>query len=493
MAWNMDSSPQITTLASASSEPEDNETEPEVNLYLISWITVYCLPTLLTSGIIGTLVLIAIAVRMVRCGAVSTVLYVVIASLMDQPFLCLIAVDEWMQQFAHVDVRQMAVRSSASLCKLYPFVSDFVLHMSVWSMVAMSVETTLVRLNPKKWAAQLLRLDHARDVLLLLVVLLVCVNAHCFWTYTLVPLQMHGTSLRKPEGNHQFTDVCTYVRQGNQQNDIFFKFVWPILLIVLIDLLPVAIIVFCILMQLCARWRRVKRKDAILSSSVEKCEKINGNNGAESVLGELELSFICLCFYHVILLSPMSVYNLIDYIKNFDSPESSDGTEYFPPNLETSSAAAVSSRFLLYIFCSCKWLVMLVTSKECRRHLVHLCTCCCCRSIHHRFWTPCVSPAKPRLSRYIAYIVHHPPIGFLYIIRLVTGPNLMHCLRAWVNWEDLYSVRVHRVLGTIIVSVVTYYVCRPGGTPFSLTIPFKFVREHNSLLSSDFFPTISSL
>ena len=123
---------------------------------------------------------------------------------------------------------------SESICKVYPFVFNFLFHLSRWLIVAAAVEGFLSVKYPERLES-LCNLDRARAVILLLTVLLVCVNMHFFWSYELVPLE----DLHIPEL------FCTFAKYGHQHSEEFQNIIWPMLDIIISDVLPYLIVIVC--------------------------------------------------------------------------------------------------------------------------------------------------------------------------------------------------------------------------------------------------------
>jgi len=126
----------------------------------------------------------------------STVLYLLVAVIMDSIVIVLFGWDDWLKRFANINATQMSMDASDIVCRLYPFISDTALHLGTWLMVAMMTDTVLMRVYPGR-AMELLHRERAKSVILILTVLAICVNAQCFWTYALI--RIDKTTERAPK------------------------------------------------------------------------------------------------------------------------------------------------------------------------------------------------------------------------------------------------------------------------------------------------------
>lgn len=148
-------------------------------------------------------------------------------------------VDDCKCQF-QVDLSSRLMVYSESICKVYPFVFNFIFHLSKWLIVAMTIEAFIgVRYPPRQ--AKLCSLERARAIILLLTVLLVCVNLHYFWSFELVPL----TDFSLPPGL-----FCTFVKHGHQHSEEFQEIIWPIMDLLVAEVLPYVAIISCSIIML---------------------------------------------------------------------------------------------------------------------------------------------------------------------------------------------------------------------------------------------------
>jgi hypothetical protein len=168
-----------------------------------------------------------------------------------------------------LDVVNAARHWSEILCKLVPFVSDTTLHLSVWLVAAAAIETAVAhRRSPESQDSSAIvapggrgskrriqqQADLSRAVILLLIVLIVCVNAHCFWTHTFVPVDVGGVpqvGRRTTAGGER---VCiagvrpngigggSGAGSGKQSDEVFRSFVWPLVNLCVTHVGPLTVI-----------------------------------------------------------------------------------------------------------------------------------------------------------------------------------------------------------------------------------------------------------
>lgn len=181
-----------------------------------------------------------------------------------------------------VDVVVAARHRSEVLCKLVPFISDTMLHLSIWLTVAAAVETAAVHCRrqtdaddkaakitappgARKWHTGP-RNDQARATILFIVVLIVCVNAHCFWTNVFVPVDDQGVpqigrrlsvgggraclSGTRSDGIRAGSGVETVASAGKLRDEVFCSVVWPIAYMLVTYICPILIIAVSILVRI---------------------------------------------------------------------------------------------------------------------------------------------------------------------------------------------------------------------------------------------------
>jgi hypothetical protein len=262
-----------------------------------------------------------------------------------------------------MDVKQIAKQSSNSACKIYPFVSDFVLHLSIWLTVAMAIETAIVYMTPEK-LMRVCKVERARNVFLFIIVLVVCVDVHYFWTFALI----------KVEKSELSEILCTTVKQGNSNSsDEFRDIIWPILDILISHFFPYFIIFSCTVIMITKRFRR---KDQL-----KQMETTWKNNSVDpSSAKQMQLAFIFLCLCYLVLLLPKFACDIFMFVKNTSQNYEHMKLIDFSLELEAKSllADAICST-LLFVFHSFKFLPFVCVSSRFREELGKLLSCHQCR------------------------------------------------------------------------------------------------------------------
>jgi len=129
---------------------------------------------------------------------------------------------------------------SPSLCRLLPFVDSVSVHLSSWLVAVTTAQTAFHRARPASQAPPVSgpprppkRFDGARSVVLLLVVVIVCLDAHYFWSYALVEMD------RTPPGEL----ICSNMRQ----NELFRDVIRPAVELLVFNLAPFIMIILSLI------------------------------------------------------------------------------------------------------------------------------------------------------------------------------------------------------------------------------------------------------
>jgi len=140
------------------------------------------------------------------------------------------------------DVLEKVRHKSPGLCRLLPFVDSVSVHLSSWLVAVTTAQTAFHRVRPPPPAQAPLvpgpprppkRFDGARSVVLLLIVLIICLDAHYFWSYSLVEMD------RTPPGEL----ICSNMRQ----NELFRDVIRPAVELLLLNLAPFIMIILALI------------------------------------------------------------------------------------------------------------------------------------------------------------------------------------------------------------------------------------------------------
>lgn len=319
---------------------------------------IYSPPFLLVIGTIGNLLSALILCKLMN-KVLSTCMYIFVGMVTDLLVLYMRCGNEWLDELLGKNVAHIAKHSSKSVCKIYPFVSDWALHLSMWLSVAMAIETTMVTMRPQR-LMRMCRQERGRAVILLIIVLLVCVNAHNFWTFSLVT-----------EDDTKEVVCTNNLRQSNQLSTNFRLIVWPIIDILVTDLLPICICFSCSVMLITRRLRMAEHMRHM--ENTWKAYSIDSKTAKQ-----LQLCFLAISFLHVVLLLPKLGCDIFFFLTEH---ELRLVTYSVPLESRKVLAKAVCS-LCLYIFLSFKVVIFLIISRTFRRNFLTLLLCrrCCSRN-----------------------------------------------------------------------------------------------------------------
>ncbi|XP_064598811.1 probable G-protein coupled receptor 139 [Liolophura sinensis] len=146
---------------------------------LQSLLLMYVPPVLLVLGIIGN-VLSFIILRHRMMTKQSTYLYLAALTVADTLVLFVGPLRVWVSQFTDLDIKDQ----SNELCKLVVFMGYTTSDISVWLIIAVTIERYIVVCHPLH-ANTMCNIPRAKKVILTLVVCLSAINLHFFWTVEL--------------------------------------------------------------------------------------------------------------------------------------------------------------------------------------------------------------------------------------------------------------------------------------------------------------------
>lgn len=214
-------------------------------------INFYIPPILLIGGTIGNILCVIIMCRLTS-RMLTSCFYLAFLAFVDTLLLYIRDGNMWIRQICDIDITMKILSNSNASCQVYSFVSNFLLHMCSWLLVTALGEAAMVNAHPMT-AHKHISLDRAKNILLLQVLVLICVNAHYFWTYGL---------------EQDFVDpgihFCTFSTLGSHYSEYFRDSVWPIMDLLASSLLPGIMILICVVYILRARH---KQQCSLLSNS----------------------------------------------------------------------------------------------------------------------------------------------------------------------------------------------------------------------------------
>lgn len=323
-------------------------------------IHVYASPVLMVVGTIGNILSAIVLFKMCR-KVLTTCLYLFVISIIDLVVLYIRCGNEWVIYLANYNIMEVAQLSSNSVCKMYPFMTNFALHLSIWLVVAMATETTIVTLRPER-LIRVCVIERAKAVILLIIVLLVCVNAHCFWTFNLM----------KEKAELPDSETCTNLRQG-QVNDEFRRVIWPIIDILVTDFFPYFTVFSCTVIMVT---RRVRHRGPSHRDTLNIWKSYQLDAPAAK---DFQFTILVLCFVYLLLMITKFALDIFLFLVEPGSLELVAYTLSFDAKILLAKSI---SAILHFSFLCCKFFVFIITSKRFREELRMLFTCRSCRRRH---------------------------------------------------------------------------------------------------------------
>ena len=161
----------------------------------------------------------------------SSCIYLSVVAVMDTIVLLVRCGDDFLREFDKIELNNQLLVFSDSTCRVYPFVFNFIFHLDRWLLVAMAIEGVLSVKYPNK-VEKFCSVDRARAVILLLTVILVTVNLHYFWSFSLEHFDYPGKK-------------CDFPSYGHQHSEEFQEIIWPIMEILVSEIFPRTAVFAC--------------------------------------------------------------------------------------------------------------------------------------------------------------------------------------------------------------------------------------------------------
>lgn len=306
----------------------------------------YLPPFLLIIGTTGN-VLSALVLLRLTSRVLTTCFYLTLIAIVDTLLLYIRCGNVWIREVLEVDITNKIMTRSNASCQVYNFISNFILHLCAWLLVAAVVECAVITVKPLK-AHKICNLDRAKNVLLIQVLLLVCVNAHFFWTYSL-------------EQDYSDPDIyyCTFSTFGSHYSEYFRNIVWPIMDLLSSSVMPGSIIFVAIIYTL----RRICCLKRV--SILENTLLLNAYGTYQLITVTLILGIASLVFT-----APETGYNLFEYILERGDLLSKLGSSMkFDARRRLAQATCILSRD---IFLTCKFFFYCISWQSFRIELVNM-------------------------------------------------------------------------------------------------------------------------
>ena len=242
--------------------------------------------------------------------------------------------------------------------QVYSFLSNLLMHLCSWILAMMVLEVTLVLTFPKR-AHLICVAERVKNITLVVVLMLTCVNAHFFWTYGLVRLH--------PLADHVF---CIFTQYGGFYSKYFRGIIWPILDSLFSAILPNSLILGCLVYVGIRGYLRPKRMEELLHNHFIV--------DPESLWSVIRLTII-LGALSILLTLPETAYNIFEFaMERMALDHIGDRETFFAQRTlaqllcYTTRDFFLSFKILLYIVCWRKFREKafdVVTLRSCRTYL----------------------------------------------------------------------------------------------------------------------------
>ncbi|XP_069112714.1 uncharacterized protein [Argopecten irradians] len=141
--------------------------------------------------------------------------------------------NQWFEEVTDENLSWNILLISNSICKVYTFLLSFFNHMSSWIVVAASVELLIAVRFPRHMYMMCMR-ERSQAVILFIIVLLICLNIHFFWT---VGLSLPGQS---PE------ITSPYCHDNYELSEDFRTIIWPLVDFIVRNAIPMIAVFSCL-------------------------------------------------------------------------------------------------------------------------------------------------------------------------------------------------------------------------------------------------------
>ena len=337
-------------------------------------IDLYVNPFLLFFGTFGNIL--ALIVMLKICMEVSsTCIYLAVLTVPDLLLLYTRCGNDWLYQIIQIDLSTVMMVYSESICKVYPFLYNFMFHMSRWLLVALSIEGFIQIKYPDK-AIYMCTLSRAKAVILLLTVLLVCVNVHYFWSFEIVDVMQF---------NWNQGIMCTFSKYSNQYSEEFQNIIWPLIDLLVAEVLPNVVIIACTTSMMVLIIRGQHRGS-------ESHQKWRSRYILDPyALDNLKLTYFVVALCHF----PLTLPNFILYIYRFMMSKKGDDYMYDGGFQAKMTLARSVVAMLQYIFLSCKFFLYIACCSKFRMEFLRLTRCGCRHKVHN----PSTQISRPLMKK----------------------------------------------------------------------------------------------
>lgn len=326
----------------------------------INNLIIYLAPFLLFFSTVGNILSVIILSRL--CYKVwSSCVYLAILSVLDLFVVYTWCGNEWLYKVSYIDVSNELLMSSVSLCKVYTFLFNGVVHMQRWLTVCLSIDLFMATRYPSK-VPKLCTLSRAKAVIMLLTVILACINIHFFWTYEIVNFKKDFG----PKMHSEDAFMCTFAKQGVPYNELFAHIIWPIIDISIGQLLPFVIIVLFTVLT-AVRYASVGAGNSDSQSEQWRKKYLLYPNAMK----QLKISVLTLCILYVLTI-PRLITTLCKKIWGIQDNDDLDDSDDFHSKAIFDLMYWIFA-YLEYIYLSLKFYILISTCRQFRAEFFNLC------------------------------------------------------------------------------------------------------------------------
>ena len=255
-------------------------------------ISRYVAPVLLFTGLAGNVLSLLVHVRLGRAH-MSTCYYLAVLAVVDSLLLVHRLGSDWARHAFKTDLQAAVQNRSELTCQLFNLATSFLLHFSHWLLAVAVLEVALARARPKRVDKICRRPERVKNVTLTVVLFLVLVNAHFFWTYGLMSAVQYSDEL-----------FCTFTSKGGSYADVFRHRIWPVMDLVVASALPDAFIVASVGYI----WRR--RRDDVTTAAASRDVNITSARDVHHVAR----TCVALGVAAVLLTLPENAYSVFEFL-----------------------------------------------------------------------------------------------------------------------------------------------------------------------------------
>lgn len=313
------------------------------------FLAMYVPPILLALGTFGNLLsFIIMAKNMLK---VSTYSYLAVLAVMDIMVLYIGLLRLWVGNFS-TDIQH----TSNAMCKLVNFLGFVSSDTSVWLIISVTIERFIAVKFPLR-APRMCNVHRARVVIILIITIICCTNAHIFWTVEL-----------------QYTSQNESRCDASIMHQTLVKDIWPWVDAAIYSFVPFVII--SILNSLIVRQVLFARKRRSQMQHIELTARysslMNKQHAKKSNESNKKLTVMLLAVSFTFLLTTLPM-NLLQIVSAFFGSVADDAERYAQMTLGRTIV-----ELLMYVNHSINFFLYCATGRKFRRQ-VKVMVCLCCR------------------------------------------------------------------------------------------------------------------